>query len=149
MKGKVLIIDDDPDVAEVLSAYIEALGYEFRIARRGREGLEALHTETFFAVFTDYLMPDIKGDRILAEISMEHPEMRGRLFLVTGASVNTELEAQIRSYGAEILRKPFTKDCSSLPLHERWVESVNRLANSVTKKARRFGGENAMRSSIQ
>jgi len=110
MKKKILIIDDDPDVAEVLGVYLESMGYAFDIVKRGIEGIEALKEGDYFALFTDYMMPDLKGNRIISEVAEKHPQMRGRLFLITGAPVEIEIKQEIAASGGRIISKPFTRE---------------------------------------
>ncbi len=109
MKKRILIIDDDPDVAEVLSVYLESMGYDVDIAEKGADGIEALKVRDYFALFTDYIMPDLKGDRIIWEVAERDPRMKGRLFLITGAPVEPEVRQTVTASGGQIIRKPFTR----------------------------------------
>jgi len=109
MKKKILIIDDDPDVAEVLSVYLESMGYDVDIAEKGADGIKALKERDYFALFTDYIMPDLKGDRIISEVAERDPNMRGRLFLITGAPVDPEVKRDVAASGGQIIKKPFTR----------------------------------------
>ncbi len=103
----VLIIDDDPDVAEVLSAYITDLGYETHIAESSTKGLELINNNDYFAVFSDWKMPDIKGDEVLRRIRNFKPELSERFVLITGAILDEEMENKLLSTGAVLLKKPF------------------------------------------
>ncbi len=103
----VLIIDDDPDVAEVLSAYITDLGYETHIAESSSKGLELMKENDYFAVFSDWKMPDIKGDEVHRRLKTFKPELAQRFVLITGAVVDEDTEAKLLSTGALFLKKPF------------------------------------------
>ncbi len=103
----VLIIDDDPDVAEVLSTYIRELGYETHVTDSSKKALELIDENSYFAVFSDWKMPDMKGDELLREVKNRNPELASRFTLITGAVVDDETENKLLASGAVLLKKPF------------------------------------------
>jgi len=66
MTPTVLVVDDEPDVADTYALKLEA-EYETEVAYGGEAALEAA-SEEFAAVLLDRRMPDIHGDDVLAEI---------------------------------------------------------------------------------
>jgi DNA-binding NtrC family response regulator len=66
--GTVLIVDDDPDVQEVLKDRLESLGYRAAPALTGRQGLELLDKESPQMVFLDIELPDMNGLEALKAI---------------------------------------------------------------------------------
>ncbi len=106
-KNMVLIIDDDPDVADVLATYIMGLGYETHVTDSSSEGLKMIKTNKYYAVFSDWKMPDIKGDEVLKELKGIDPELASRFVLITGALIDDETEKKLLSTGAKLLKKPF------------------------------------------
>lgn len=64
--AKILIVDDEEDVREVLQQLLEQEGYTCRIAADGVEGLDALRREDFDVVLTDLRMPELDGIGLLA-----------------------------------------------------------------------------------
>src|SRR5262252_2264798 len=66
--GTVLIIDDDPDVQEVLKDRLESLGYRAILALTGKQGLELLDNESPEMVFLDIELPDTNGLEALKAI---------------------------------------------------------------------------------
>jgi two-component system, NtrC family, response regulator AtoC len=66
--GTVLIIDDDPDVREVLRDRLESLGYRAIPALTGKQGLELLDNESPQVVFLDIELPDMNGLEALKAI---------------------------------------------------------------------------------
>ena len=59
--GTVLLVDDDPDVQEVLRDRLESLGYRAVPALTGKQGLQLLEEETPQMVFLDIELPDMNG----------------------------------------------------------------------------------------
>jgi len=80
----VLLIDDDPAVAESLIAMLQREGLTVRSAATGSEGLAILAGESFDAIFLDVRLPDISGQEVYARLAAEQPSMARRVVFVTG-----------------------------------------------------------------
>ena len=106
-RNLVLIIDDDPDVADVLATYISGLGFETHIADSSSKGLEMIESTRYYAIFSDWKMPDIKGDEVLKKVKVIDPELASRFVLITGAVVDDEIENKLTASGVKLLKKPF------------------------------------------
>jgi CheY-like chemotaxis protein len=72
---KVLVVDDEPDVADLIAGQLTALEVEPTIAHSGPAALHSLRGESFDAVTLDVLMPGMNGLEVLREIR-EDPELR-------------------------------------------------------------------------
>ena len=68
MTGKVLIVDDDPDIREVVSMVLESKGYEVVTAHDGIEGLATLKAEMPDLLILDLLMPKMDGFAVCKEL---------------------------------------------------------------------------------
>lgn len=111
----VLVIDDDIDVVEVLSLYLEVMGFAVETTMEGRKALDMIKEKEYNYIFCDLKMPDMKGDEVLREIERMDKSLVGRFILVTGAVINAELESFFLARYVKILRKPFTfKDIKSI-----------------------------------
>ena len=80
----VLVIDDDPAVAESLMAMLRREGLTVRSAATGNEGLAILGRESFDAIFLDVRLPDISGQEVYARLAAEQPMTARRVVFVTG-----------------------------------------------------------------
>ncbi len=60
-KSKILVIEDDPDVAEMLNAYFGVQGYDVIVANWGEDGVQACFDERPNLVILDIRLPDIDG----------------------------------------------------------------------------------------
>jgi len=67
-KKKVLVVDDDADLAKMLKVRIEAEGYEFMGAMEGKEMLEVLKTKKPDVILLDIMLPNMDGYSILREM---------------------------------------------------------------------------------
>ena len=68
MKGKILIVDDDPDILESLTVILEAKDYQVITARDGVEGLANLKAEKPDLLILDLLMPKMDGFAVCKEL---------------------------------------------------------------------------------
>lgn len=66
--NKILIVDDENDIAELIKDVLEAEGYETRIENCGSDCLEALKEEPFDLILLDVMMPDYSGTEVCAKI---------------------------------------------------------------------------------
>lgn len=60
-RQKVLVVDDDRTLRELLADYLQRIGFEVRTAQDGRAGLTALGESHFDLILTDYRMPVMTG----------------------------------------------------------------------------------------
>ena len=68
MPGKILVIDDDPDILEALAMILESQGYEVVTATDGVEGLANLKAEKPDLMILDLLMPKMDGFAVCKEL---------------------------------------------------------------------------------
>ena len=102
---RLLVIDDEPAVGEVLSECLSLLGYDVEAARDGADGLARLARERFDLVVTDLRMPYLDGWDVLESARAITPGMP--VIMVTGAAEDEDLE-RARAQGVRLLAKPFT-----------------------------------------
>jgi len=79
---RVLVVDDEPEVREVISKYLTGDGHVVVTANNGREGLEKFHAGRFDLVLADRSMPEMSGDDLAAAIQRIAP--RKPVILLTG-----------------------------------------------------------------
>ncbi|MBL7032777.1 MAG: sigma-54-dependent Fis family transcriptional regulator [Candidatus Delongbacteria bacterium] len=105
---RVLIVDDEVHICEVISELLEQENYETATAGNGVEALQVLEQGKFDVVISDVRMPEMDGIELLREIRARYPQIKVLLF--TGyASVDSVVEAmKIGAYG--YLTKPIDRD---------------------------------------
>lgn len=67
-KTRILIVDDEPALAQMLAAALERAGFEPAAAKDGAEGLAAFRDGAFDVVITDIIMPDREGFETIRDI---------------------------------------------------------------------------------
>ncbi len=105
---KVLIVDDDIDLAEVLAAGLEQLGYNVVAFSDPLEALAAIRqsVDGFDVLVTDHFMPKMHGLELVSAVRSTHHAIK--ILLCSGANMPS-LEEAARVAGADaFLRKPFS-----------------------------------------
>lgn len=101
---KVLIVDDEIDICEMMAFSFESQGFETIIAGDAVQALEMVKTQDPDLVISDIRMPKGGGMKLLEEIKAYNPS-RPKVFLITGYSDRSKEEAI--ALGAEdVLSKP-------------------------------------------
>ena len=103
----VLVVDDDPDVRELIVSYLSQAGHRVRAAQDGPSGLAALDAGAPDLVLIDYAMPDMTGAEVAAIVRARFPALP--IVFITGFA---DADAIERALGRDfaILRKPFRLD---------------------------------------
>ncbi len=105
LDGKVLIVDDEASIRNVVKMFLEYHGLSVTTASDGEAAIQLVNEESFDVLLTDIMMPKVDGLTLAAEVEKIQPDML--VILMTGfASVNTAVEAIKRDVFDYIL-KPF------------------------------------------
>jgi len=105
---KILVVDDEDAIREVVSTLLEAQGFRCTVRANGRLALEAFRKDTFDLVLSDIVMPEMDGLKLLAELRNEDPDVP--VIMVTAMhDISIALEA-IRAGAYDYILKPFEKD---------------------------------------
>lgn len=104
---RILVIDDEADIVDVLSAYARELGFEADSARSGGEAVDKARNHDYHTIFCDYKMPGLNGLAIYKLIISKKPAIKGRFIMTTGAPLEKDIEDILRREGIAVLRKPF------------------------------------------
>lgn len=102
---KVLVVDDDPIIRDMIADILDFEGYATCVARNGYEALQLLRSEEDFLVFLDIMMPGMSGKDVCSVLQRE-PELRKRHIIVLMSALDNLEEAASLKADA-ILQKPF------------------------------------------
>jgi two-component system response regulator PilR (NtrC family) len=103
--AKLLIVDDEPGLRQVLAITFEGEGHQVKIAENGRRGLAALKADSFDLMLSDVRMPDMTGIELLREAREFLPDL-AVVMMTAYATVETAREAfKLGAY--DYITKPF------------------------------------------
>ncbi len=106
--GKVLVVDDEPEVREVLQEFLSGRGYEVTVAENGLAALAALEAQRPDLVLLDVAMPGMDGVETLRRIVELQPPIP--VIMVT-ANADIGVTSKLLALGAvDYIPKPFDLD---------------------------------------
>ncbi|HYQ41050.1 MAG TPA: sigma-54 dependent transcriptional regulator [Polyangiaceae bacterium] len=140
MKAKVLIVDDDTSMCELLAEGLVQHGYEARWNATPQEALAQLAEHDFDVVLTDINMRDMSGLELCQKATEAHPNLPVIVITAFG-SMETAVQA-IRAGAYDFITKPFDIDVVAIAIeravkHGVLTREVQRLQRAVDE-SRRF-----------
>jgi two-component system NtrC family sensor kinase len=108
----VLIVDDEPDLAELIADIVAAQGYGTLIAHSGQAAQHMLSADggAISAILCDIRMPDGDGPSVYDWLSATRPELMRRIGFVTGDTLGPSAGRFLARTGCPVIEKPFTPD---------------------------------------
>ncbi|PYM13418.1 MAG: hypothetical protein DMD81_21165 [Candidatus Rokuibacteriota bacterium] len=100
----ILIVDDEPDVAEVLAKSLSRQGHTATVVHSGEDALRVLRETPLDAMFLDVSMPGMNGLDVLAEVKRIKPALA--VVVITGHGTDNEIEAARQMGAVDIITKP-------------------------------------------
>jgi CheY-like chemotaxis protein len=105
MGKRILIVDDNPNMASLLSEMLEIFEYDSIRASDGIEALEKMENEDLSLVITDMRMPKMSGLDLLQKIKRERPELP--VVVISGYAIDDNGTNLLTSLADGFLNKPF------------------------------------------
>ena len=102
----VLVVDDEPVLAEMISMALRYEGWTIRTAGDGVSALAAPRAARPDAVVLDVMLPDMSGLEVLAGLRVEHPELP--VLLLTAKDAVEDRIAGLSAGGDDYVTKPFS-----------------------------------------
>jgi two-component system response regulator PilR (NtrC family) len=148
-KARILVVDDEKSMRDLLSITLEKEGYDVLTAPGGELAIETLHRETVDAVITDLRMPKVDGLQVLRAAKDVSPDTA--VIMIT-AVASTETAVEAMKLGAyDYITKPFKLDEVNLIVRNalerkrlrdenlylrRQLETQHRFENIIGKSGR-------------
>jgi two-component system NtrC family sensor kinase len=127
---RVLAVDDEPVLLELITDALSRDGHEVETASGGEEALERIEGRDFDVLILDLKMPDMDGQALFEEIRRRRPDLSERVVFASGDTLHPETRRFIDDSGRSCVDKPF-----ELEVLKRAVVSV-----VVSRGARRRAG---------
>lgn len=107
---RILVIDDEAPVRDMMRQTLERAGYEVVEAGDGRRGMAQLRQQPVDLVITDILMPEQEGIETIRMLRKEFPQMKILAISGGGKKGNLDVLPIARTFGAHYtLAKPFER----------------------------------------
>ena len=103
----VLVIEDEPALAEAVSAALTDAGYRVDRATDGQDALDRLRERVYDLIICDLAMPRVDGPAFFRALAESRPALTKRIVFVTGNVAGTDAERFLEDTGCRWLAKPF------------------------------------------
>ncbi len=107
VRGSVLVVDDEPTIAEVVSRYLERAGYQTRVAGDGAHALELVARQRPDLIVLDLMLPGIDGLEVMRRLRQPERERIG-LILLTAKGEESDRVIGLRLGADDYVVKPFS-----------------------------------------
>src|SRR5579859_7781272 len=106
VRASVLVVEDEPAIADVVSRYLERAGYETAIAVTGRDALGRAEAGRPDVVVLDLMLPDIDGLEVMRRLRRD--DRRGAIILLTARGEESDRIVGLRLGADDYVVKPFS-----------------------------------------
>src|SRR6266480_444468 len=131
-KARILVVDDEKSMRDLLSITLGKEGYDVLTAAGGEPAIETLHRESVDAVITDLRMPKVDGLQVLRAAKEISPDIA---VIVITAVASTETAVEAMKLGAyDYITKPFKMDEIKLVLANALERKRLRDENQALKR---------------
>ena len=114
LKGRVLLVDDENELREVLAETLGEIGFQVTCASGADEAMDLVRTSEFDLIFTDQRMPGKNGIEFLTHLKEMQIPLRSKRILITAGSAETLVTANRSlldgTLADAVMTKPFTDD---------------------------------------
>ncbi|HWR51615.1 MAG TPA: sigma-54 dependent transcriptional regulator [Bryobacteraceae bacterium] len=139
-RGKILVIDDEPDIRESLEDFLSLEGYSIELASNATEGLEKIEAGHFDLVLLDLMMPDRSGMDVLHDLRERDRDTP--VFMITAyGSIDTAVES-LKAGATDFFQKPWNPEKLLVEIDRlissRRLQRENRLLKRALKQRYSF-----------
>jgi len=106
-EARVLVVDDEREIAEVLAEILALDGHRAEIALSGAEALERVRTGAYELILADVRMPGLDGPGVFRELQRHNPRLARRLVFITGDDLSPQTQIFLEALPNLRLKKPF------------------------------------------
>jgi len=114
--ARLLVVDDERDVGELLSDILRTRGYETQYVASPKAALELMRDRDFQGILMDLRMPEMSGTELWRELQRERPALALKTIFMTGDYASPDTAAMVRATERPFLSKPFRPDELDLAL---------------------------------
>ena len=104
-KPAILVVDDERTIRQILSGYLETVGYPVFTADGGEEALSILKEREIRFVLLDIRMPDMDGFQVLQRIRLLDPSII--VIMISGVGMENLAQLALRMGASDYISKPF------------------------------------------
>jgi len=142
---RILVVDDEDNIREVVKLNLELDGYEVVTANNGKKGLQRFMGEHFDLVILDVMMPEIDGFALAEQIRLHNSEVP--IIMLTAKDTPSDRVQGLKRGADDYLTKPF--DLEELQLRVQKLITRSIKAHENIADVFEFGGNTANFSTFE
>ena len=104
---RVLVLDDNEMITDMLGSMLDMFGYQATTANAGEDALQILALDSYDVVLSDLRMPGMDGQEFYRRAVAEHPELAHRIVFLTGDSIGDGAREFFETTACPFLTKPY------------------------------------------
>src|SRR3989475_5435988 len=131
-RPRILVVDDERSMRELLAIVLRREGYDVLLAENGRAAVDLLEREPIDLLISDIKMPDLSGVDVLRAAKRVDQDILG-IMITAFASTDTAVEA-MRLGACDYLSKPFDVDLLKMKVREKIENRQLRQENVLLKR---------------
>ena len=105
---RVLVVDDEGPIVELIRQVLIEAGYEVDTAADGRRALEQAATTHYDLILCDWKMPGLTGREVYERLAATNPQAAANFIFITGDVINERTQGFLRQHDKQCLAKPFS-----------------------------------------
>jgi len=105
---RVLVVDDEPDVTEILCDILSNEGHDVTTAVNGRQALSLIASGAFDAILSDVRMPELDGPNLFKALEERFPALCRRIAFITGDTMSPKIASFLSASKRPYIEKPIT-----------------------------------------
>jgi PAS domain S-box-containing protein len=117
--GKILVVDDEPTVGDLLNEILSGEGHDVEIVKNGDDALKRLDSEDYDVILLDIKLPGMSGIELYEHIQRTARSLASKVIFITGDVMNADTMVFIKSGQTPYVTKPFDT--------EQLLKSIERI----------------------
>jgi PAS domain S-box-containing protein len=105
-RGRILVVEDEEEIAEMLKEMLERDGHRVDLAGSGRDAIACLEDSGADLIISDLHMPDLDGPELYRTLAENHPRLAERMVFMTGDVLAADVNGFLTRTGVPVLDKP-------------------------------------------
>ncbi len=105
---RVLVVDDEEAVGQLLARLLRDIGHEPLVVTSGAAAIAAIEQGRFDLMLSDIKMPGLNGFELYEQVRLRDPDLATRIAFITGDTVTAATQAKLAQIGNPYLAKPFS-----------------------------------------